>query len=44
MTVVLGQPDWDFLFLPTLVGAILVVAVALVYNNATRDARYPKYL
>lgn len=41
--VVLGQPDWDFLFLPTLFGAVLVVAVALVYNNATRDARYPKY-
>jgi CBS-domain-containing membrane protein len=44
MTVVLAQPDWNFLFLPTLVGAILVVAVAVVYNNATRDARYPKYL
>lgn len=41
--VVLGQPDWDFLFLPTLVGAVLVVAVALVYNNATREARYPRY-
>ena len=41
--VVLGQPDWDFLFFPTVVGAVLIVGVALVYNNATRDERYPKY-
>ena len=41
--VVLGAPDWDFLWFPTLFGAILVVAVALIYNNTTRDARYPKY-
>jgi CBS-domain-containing membrane protein len=36
-------PDWEFLFMPTLVGAILVTAVALVYNNLVREARYPKY-
>ena len=41
--VVLGAPDWDFLFLPTLFGALLIVLFALVYNNATREARYPKY-
>jgi len=26
-----------------LVGALVVVTVALVYNNVMRDARYPKY-
>jgi CBS-domain-containing membrane protein len=37
------QPGWSFLLFPTLVGALVVVAVALIYNNVTRDAAYPKY-
>lgn len=37
------QPGWDFLLLPTLFGALILVAVALVYNNLTREANYPKY-
>jgi CBS-domain-containing membrane protein len=41
--VYLAQPGWDFLLFPTLIGALIVVTVALVYNNVTRDARYPKY-
>ena len=41
--VFLTQPAWGFLLFPTLVGALVVVAVALVYNNVTRDAKYPKY-
>jgi CBS-domain-containing membrane protein len=41
--VFLTQPAWSFLLFPTLVGALVVVAVALFYNNATRTARYPKY-
>ncbi len=41
--VFLTQPAWGFLLFPTLVGALVVVAVALVYNNATRDGKYPKY-
>lgn len=41
--VFLTQPGWDFLLFPTLVGALVLVAVALVYNNVTRDAKYPKY-
>lgn len=41
--VFLGLPGWGFLLFPTLVGALVVVAVALVYNNATRTQRYPKY-
>ncbi|HUG03922.1 MAG TPA: HPP family protein [Steroidobacteraceae bacterium] len=39
----LAQPGWDFLLFPTLVGALVVVAVALVYNNVTREGKYPKY-
>ena len=41
--VYLTQPDWSFLLFPTLVGAIVIVAVALIYNNATREGAYPKY-
>ena len=41
--VYLAQPAWSFLFTPTLAGAIILVIVALIYNNATREARYPKY-
>ena len=41
--VYLAQPGWDFLLFPTLAGSLIVVAVALVYNNVTRDAKYPKY-
>ncbi|MDC7825168.1 HPP family protein [Pseudomonas sp. BLCC-B13] len=41
--IFLAQPDWDFLLFPTLTGALLLMLVALVYNNATRAVRYPKY-
>lgn len=39
----LALPGWDFLLYPTLSGSLLLIAVALVYNNASREARYPKY-
>ncbi len=38
-----GVIHWKFLFLPTLVGAVLLVAVALIYNNLVRPGRYPAY-
>lgn len=41
--VFLTLPGWQFLFLPTLLGAVCIVAVALLFNNLTREARYPKY-
>lgn len=41
--VFLAHPDWDFLLFPTLLGALVIVVVALIYNNATRESRYPKY-
>ena len=43
MIIFLAQPDWDFLLFPTLTGALLLMLVALVYNNATRAVRYPRY-
>ncbi|MFZ5836419.1 MAG: HPP family protein [Pseudomonadota bacterium] len=41
--IFLMEPTWGFLIFPTLAGALILVAVALIYNNATRTARYPKY-
>lgn len=41
--VFLLQPGWNFLCFPTLTGALLLVAAALLYNNLSRPANYPKY-
>jgi CBS-domain-containing membrane protein len=41
--IFLAQPGWGFLVFPTLAGALLLLLVALLYNNATRSGRYPQY-
>lgn len=41
--VFLTKPAWSFLLYPTLLGAVILVGIALLYNNATRESRYPKY-
>lgn len=41
--IFLAQPGWGFLLYPTLIGALVLVGVALLYNNASRRGRYPKY-
>jgi CBS-domain-containing membrane protein len=41
--VYLTQPGWDFLLFPTLIGSLVIIAVALAFNNVTREAKYPKY-
>jgi CBS-domain-containing membrane protein len=41
--VMLAQPGWGFLLTPTLLGAVGIVLVALVYNNYPRGRQYPKY-
>jgi CBS-domain-containing membrane protein len=41
--VFLGHAGWNFLLFPVLSGAVLLVLVAWVYNNATRKSRYPQY-
>jgi HPP domain protein len=39
----LGGVGWDFLITPTLAGSLILVAVALVYNNLGKGRRYPTY-
>lgn len=41
--VFLTQPGWSFVLFPTLVGSLALVAITLIFNNVTRDSRYPKY-
>jgi len=41
--VFLVSANWSFLIVPTLLGAILLVIVALFYNNLSKDRSYPKY-
>ncbi len=41
--VFLVGANWEFLFMPTLAGAILLVLVALFYNNLFKNISYPKY-
>ncbi len=41
--VFMTQPGWTFLIAPTLLGAVGVVLVALIFNNAVRPGRYPLY-
>ena len=36
------QPTWGFLWFPTLVGALALVAMTLIYNNLTRETKNPK--
>ena len=35
--------QWDFLWMPALIGSVLIVLVALFYNNLSKDRSYPKY-
>ncbi|EIJ34777.1 HPP family protein [Thiothrix nivea] len=41
--VMLTAPAWQFLLTPTLLGAVALVIVALVFNNLPRGQAYPKY-
>jgi CBS-domain-containing membrane protein len=41
--VMLTAPGWDFLLTPTLLGALLLVLVAVVFNNVAKERAYPNY-
>ncbi|MGH8353635.1 MAG: HPP family protein [Pseudomonas sp.] len=41
--IFLTLPGWDFLLYPTLLGALLLVLVALIFNNTVRSSHYPRY-
>jgi CBS-domain-containing membrane protein len=41
--VFLGHSAWSFLLFPVLSGAVILVLIALLFNNAVRKAPYPHY-
>jgi CBS-domain-containing membrane protein len=41
--IFLTLPGWDFLLFPTLAGAVTVVLVGVLFNNAVHPTRYPVY-
>ena len=41
--IYLLKPAWSFLLFPTLFGAIILVVIAVIYNNLANDGKYPKY-
>jgi len=41
--IFLLHPTWFFLIFPTLIGALLVLVVGLLYLNVARSEKYPKY-
>ncbi len=41
--VMLTAPTWSFLLTPTLLGAIILVMVAVIFNNLPKERSYPKY-
>lgn len=43
LIVMLAGADWLFLLTPTLAGSLILVTVALFYNNWGKNRRYPIY-
>jgi CBS-domain-containing membrane protein len=41
--IFLAHAGWSFLWFPTLAGALLLVAVGMIYNNALCKGSYPRY-
>jgi CBS-domain-containing membrane protein len=41
--IMASSPHWQFLVTPTLAGALILVMVALVFNNLRVGRSYPKY-
>jgi CBS-domain-containing membrane protein len=41
--IYLSHPGWSFLVFPILSGSIVLLLIALVYNNLTRQTGYPRY-
>ena len=43
LIVMLAGAGWPFLAMPSLLGSIILVGVALIFNNLAKDRRYPRY-
>ena len=43
LIVMLTGAGWPFLAMPSLLGSIILVGVALIFNNLAKERRYPRY-
>lgn len=43
LIVMLAGVPWSFLIMPSLIGSVILVSIALIFNNVIRDRRYPRY-
>lgn len=43
LIIMLLTPTWSFMLTPTLIGAVVLVLVALFFNNIQKDRTYPRY-
>tara|TARA_B100001057_G_scaffold423681_1_gene445985 strand:+ start:503 stop:1009 length:507 start_codon:yes stop_codon:yes gene_type:complete len=43
VAIFLVTPGWDFLWMPTFLGALVIVLTALLYHNLIPNRIYPKY-
>lgn len=41
--IFLSGATWEFLIFPTLTGSVIIVAIALIYNNLGNNRYYPEY-
>ncbi|MEE2729786.1 MAG: HPP family protein [Pseudomonadota bacterium] len=41
--VFIAAAGWEFLIMPTLVGSVILVLIALFYNNLSKERSYPLY-
>ncbi|RUT28095.1 HPP family protein [Paenibacillus zeisoli] len=43
LVVIMAGSSWSFLFTPVLIGAVVIVAAALIINNLDRTRNYPTF-
>lgn len=43
LVVIMAGSGWSFLFTPVLIGAVVIVLVALLINNLDKKRRYPTF-
>ena len=43
IAIFLVSPDWLFLLAPTFLGSVIIVFIALLFNNLVRRGVYPQY-
>lgn len=43
LVVMITQPNWQFLWTPTLEGSMILVLCAVIFNNLAEERTYPKH-